>query len=84
MLVFRPSSDFVLLDSQYDLIPFSPATLLDLSKISLSFLNSYSGTAHPQDVWTSSIERSNICYPLSPQSMEINQQILSILHLNGE
>ena len=82
MLVFRPSSDFVLLDSQYDLIPFSPATLLDLSKISLSFLNSYSGTAHPQDVWTSSIERSNIS--LNPQSMEINQQILSILHLNGE
>ena len=50
MLVFIPSSDFVLLDSQYALIPFSPATLFDLSKISLSFLNSYSGTAHPQDV----------------------------------
>ena len=83
MLVFRPSSDFVLLDSQYDLIPFSPATLLDLSKISLSFLNSYSGTAHPQDVWTSSIERSKICLEPSEYGNKSTNSLLIAIDQEG-
>jgi len=50
MFVLIPSNDLVLAFFQYFCIPSSPAALLDFSKIFLSLINLYSGTAHPHEV----------------------------------